>query len=59
MLRGSEDHTTLKEGLQPVLDEMNELVESRLVELQDAFYELDFSLQGRTIGIMSNNYYTK
>ena len=46
MLRGSEDHTTLKEGFQPVLNEINELVESRLVEVQDAFYELDFFLGG-------------
>ena len=46
VLRGSEDHTTLKEGFQPVLDEINELVESRLIEARDEFYELDFFLGG-------------
>ncbi len=46
VLRGSEDYTTLKEGFQPVLDEINELVESRLIEVQDTFYELEFFLGG-------------
>ena len=46
IIRGIEQYQFLKDGLAPVLKEINELIESRIVEVDREMVELTFMLGG-------------
>ena len=46
VVRGAESYELLKEGLCPVLSEINDLMEEHAIELLDTVYELKFVLGG-------------
>ena len=46
MIRGAEGYALLKEGLSPVLTQVNDLIEGRALELQGTMYELNIVLGG-------------
>lgn len=46
IIRGIEQYQFLKDGLAPVLKEINELIEGRIVEVDGEMIELTFMLGG-------------
>ena len=46
ILRGAENYTLIKEGLRPIIDEINSLIEQKVVEVDGEIIELKFYLGG-------------
>lgn len=46
VLRGAENYTVMKEGLCPVIEEINSLIERKVVEVGEEIIELKFYLGG-------------
>ena len=47
VLQGTEDYDTLRDGLSPVLQEINDLIAAKFIELDDGqIVELEFFLGG-------------
>ena len=46
VVRGMENYHLLKDGFKPVLQEIQELIKKKVVEVKGEIYELDFFLGG-------------
>ena len=46
VIKGAEEYVLLKEGLSPVLRQVNDLIEGHALELQGTIYELNVVLGG-------------
>lgn len=46
MIRGTENYQFLKKGFSPVIDEINDLIDGRFVEVNGEIVEVDFVLGG-------------
>ena len=46
VIRGNEDYDCLKNGLAPVLNEVNHLIDVKMIEVDDVIYELNVVLGG-------------